>query len=414
MLMMVKGKLHPWMSLALAILAGAALLVFLLKDHKESVAPVTATAPAVTESAPLRRIAPANAPQPGTAMAPQALEAFKRNLRRSLLHQFRFDWMDASSGLDLFLAGRTQEAFAQAQKELRRRVASGDRDAAVRLFGMRSLCSDQEFLAMQRDLAENSSRMKSQVEALAIKLPPARQTMAFAAIDVDAQAGEIVASFCREAATPDDRDLEDKIRDAASDGHTPSLTALASIAAWKRDDVARERYLLSASLLGDADAQVSLASLYRQRLAADPQSKDRGKMRFWLEQAYDKVPGAAYDLGMCFRSECDGLPANPDRAQQLIESAAHRGDEQALWALTHATDGGAGGDKFGPYVWTDFKTRLAETGCEPDASFAILIGDDRTRARSSLYPNDQAEADRRADEFFAKYGPAARAAAGCN
>jgi hypothetical protein len=414
MLMMVKGKLHPWMSLALAIVAGAALLVFLLKDPRKSAGPVTAAAPGVAESAPLPRITPANAPQPGTVMAPQALEAFKRNLRRSLLHQFRFDWMDASTGRDLFLAGHTREAFAQAERELGRRVANGDRDAAVRLFGLRSGCNDPDFLDTQRDLVENASRTKSQVEALALKLPPAKRARAEAAIEIDAEAGEIVASFCREPAAMDNRELEDKVREAASDGHTPSLTALAAIAAWKRDDVARERYLLSASLLGDADAQVSLASVYRQRLAADPQSKDRGKMRFWLEQAYDKVPGAAYDLGMCFRSECDGLPANPDRAQQLIESAAHRGDEQALWALTHATDGSAGGDKFGPYVWTDFKTRLAETGCEPDASFAILIGDDRTRARSSLYPNDQAEADRRADEFFAKYGPAARAAAGCN
>ncbi len=378
MLMMVKGKLHPWLGLALAILAGAALLVFLLKDRTEY------CGPGYRNGARQRRVRPVaassrlpNAPQPSSPIDPQALETFKRNLRRALLHRYRFDWMDASSGRDLFLAGHTQEAIAQAEKELRRRVASGDRDAAVRLFGMRSMCADQDFLDMQRDLVENESRPKMQTEALAIKLPPAKRAMAFASIDIDAQAGEIVASCCRGSATPDDRDLE-----ARSGKPRPTVTrrvslALASIAAWKRDD-ARSRTLPAVRVAAGRRrrASESRGSCTANGSRQTPQSKDRGKMRFWLEQAYEKVPGAAYDLGMCFKSECDGLPADPDRAQRLIESAARRGDELALMALTHAADGGDAGDKFARYVWADFKTRMAEIGCEPDA---IVRNPDRRR-----------------------------------
>ena len=414
MLMMAQGKFHPWLALTLAILAGAATLVLVLRESGDEGAPSQsakseARKPVPAPAAPTHDDASAGAAP--AAISPEELEKFRRHLLGATLHEYGLEWMDAATGRELFLAGRIRDAMAQAERELARRIAGGDRDAAARLIGMREGCDDPELLDTQQDLNERAPQTRQRLLAVANRLSPAARAKALVAVDVEAKQAELVSSFCEGPSPVDVDDLEEKVRQAASDGHTLSLQVMASIAARKRDEAGRERYLLSASLLGASEAQWRLAGLYRERLTADPNSKDRGKMRFWLEQAFDKIPAAAFDLGDCLRSECDGQPANPERAQRLIESAASQGESRAIEAMI---EGAGASDKFSQYAWLDFRARLAEEGCATAAIVTIHASDERDRTRNAFYPDERGEADRRGKELYDRFGAGARAALGCD
>jgi len=416
MLMMAKGKFHPWLALTLAILAGAALLVLLLEQPgREAASPPSASTespePATAAGSKLPGATPAIPHQ--AEISPELLGKFRRHLRGSMLRRYGLDWMDASSGKELFLDGHIREAMAQAQRELARRTANGDRDAAALLLDLRLRCDDPQLLDTQRDLAERAPQNRQRLQAIADRLSPAARAKALVAIDVDAEQSELLTSYCQGPAPVDMTDLEEQVRRAASDGHTPSLEAMATIAAANNDAAARERYLLSASLLGDSKAQWRLAHLYRKRLATNASPDDRGKMRFWLEQAFDKIPAAAFELGDCLRAECDGQPANPERAQRLIESAARQGDPLAIRSMMEGTDGSAS-DKFSEFAWLDFRARLAEEGCNIDDFLIARVSDERDRTRSAFYPNERSEADQRAQDLYDRYGGGARTALGCD
>jgi hypothetical protein len=417
MLVIVKGKFHPWMALTLAILAGASVLVLLLRKPGNEAPTNTPETSALLETKPARTSNSGNIPSVRARtdeISPEELDRFRKNLRRTLLRS-RYSWIASSSAKDLFVAGRMREAVQQSERELVARTANGDRDAAVLLFGAWHGCSDQDLIDTQREVLEGATKLRAQLQAKTSRLTVATRARALAAIDVREEQTAILAAMCQGPAPTDMADLEEKVRRAASDGHTPSLEALASIAAWNRDDASRERYLLSASLLGDAEAQWRVAGLYGKRLATDPNSKDRGKMRFWLEQAYDKVPAAAFELGQCLLADCDGQPANPERAHGLIESAARQGYPLAIDFMIQGTDGIDGGDNFARFTWLDFQARLADDGCNLDYfMFPSLFDDKRARTRDSFYPNERAQADQRGKELYDRYGAGARAALGCN
>jgi hypothetical protein len=412
--MMVKGKFHPWMVLLLAIVVGAAVFVLVLREsgvkEPQAVAVSASTLPE-TPAAPTGPTA-STTPAITNGISSEELDRFRKNLRRTLLGR-RDAMMVSPAAKELFLNGRIREALALAERELAVRTANGDRDAAAMLLGFQHSCSDPVFLDLKKNLVEGEPQMRAQLQAKTSRLAPITRAKALVAIEVSRDLTEILAASCQGPAPMDMTDLEDKVRRAAADGHTSSLTALASVAAWNRDETSRERYLLSASLLGDSWAQLSLASLYGERRAKDPNSKDRGKMRFWLEQAYDKEPSAAFDLGKCLLADCDGQPANPERGRQLIESAARQGDYPAISFMIEGGAGSEANDKFTRYAWLSFRARLADEGCDANY-FVFMMDDKRESARNSFFPNDRAEADRRADELYERYGAGARDALGCN
>jgi TPR repeat protein len=203
------------------------------------------------------------------------------------------------------------------------------------------------------------------------------------------------------------------VRQAAADGHTRSL---ATLAAMTQNQSLRERYLLSASLLSDAQAQLALARLYQLRPASDATAKDRGKARFWLEQAAGSLPAASFELGVCLLGDCDGEPANPGRAHQLIESAARQGYAPAMDFLTRNAGDDEASDKYARFAWLEFRARLANEGCYQYFLTLLETGDEAARnaVRNSFLPGERETADTRAGELYSQYGVPARAAAGCN
>jgi hypothetical protein len=244
-------------------------------------------------------------------------------------------------------------------------------------------------------------------------LKPTPRAKAEILLDLQAEESQIGPSVCESLAHVDTVDLDEKVRQAAADGHTPSL---ATLAAMTPDGNLQERYLLSAALLGDTAAQLDLARLYLRRSDATPAPKDRGKARFWLEQAAGSQPAASFELGKCLIRDCDGQAANPSRARQLIESAAREGYPPAMAYMTRDVDAEEPGDKFTRYAWLEFRARLAEQGCYANAAYLVETNDEATRnaIRDSFLPGERGTAITRANELYTQYGAQVLANSGCN
>ncbi len=411
MLVTVQGKFHLWMALCIGILAGAAGVVLLLwpqeQDGAES--PMPPTSPAASRV--LESTSPSAASDAGRKVAApaQAIAGLRTNMRRTLL-QTRYPWLISSTARDLFLLGRMRDATAANDRDLAALTATGDRDAAARSLRLSDWCTEPEFANMRLAALARAAQIDQSLHVNAAALAPATRLAAQAAVDVAREEQSLLAVLCRGNAVRDVTALQSQVARAAAEGHTPSLVALAQAGV---EDSLRERYLLSAALLGDSEGQWILAGLYAKRLALDPTANDRGKFRFWLEQAFDKVPAASYELGRCLLADCDGQPANLPRGRDLIESAARQGEPRALTSMIAGAAVSAGDEKFTHYAWLDFRARLADDGCEPDYS-VLSFDEERARARAIFLPQERNEADRRGAQLYERFGATARAALGCH
>jgi hypothetical protein len=411
MLVTVQGKFHLWMALCIGILAGAAVVVLLMWPQDEG-----RTKPSVLPTSPAALPVPASpsvstrsdTDRPSAAPADE-VAALRTNMRRTLLHT-RYPWVVSAAAREFFLQGRMRDAASANERDLAARVSTGDRDAAAVSLRLNDWCADPEFANLRLAALARAAQIDQSLHVNASALAPATRLAAQAAVDVSREEQSLLAVLCRSSAVRDTAALQSQVARAAADGDTPSLVALAQA---RVEDSLRERYLLSAALLGDTEAQWMLAGLYGKRLALDPNGNDRGKSRFWLEQAFDKLPAASYELGRCLLADCDGQPANPERARRLIESAARQGDPRAMAFMIEGAGVTEGDDRFAHYAWLDFRASLADDGCEPDYS-VVSFDEDRSRARGVFLPQERLEADRRGADLYERYGAAARAALGCN
>jgi len=411
MLVRVQGKFHLWMALCIGILAGAVAVVLLLWPQDEG-----GTRQSNPSASPAALPAPTSASvstgsdtsRQSTAPADE-VAALRTNMRRTLLHT-RYPWVVSAAARDFFLHGKMRDAASANEGDLAARVSAGDRDAAAMSLRLSAWCADPEFANLRLAALARAAQIDQSLHVNASELTPASRLAAQAAVDVSREEQSLLAVLCRSSAVRDTAALQSQVARAAADGDTPSLVALAQTSV---EDSLRERYLLSAALLGNSEAQWLLAGLYGKRLALDPNGDDRGKFRFWLEQAFDKLPAASYELGRCLLADCDGQPANPERARRLIEAAARQGDARAMAFMIEGVGVTDGDDRFARYAWLDFRASLADDGCEPDYS-VVAFDEDRSRARGVLLPQERIEADRHGADLYARYGATARAALGCN
>lgn len=399
------------MALGIGILAGASIVVLLLwpRAADEPRATAASVEPATRTHAQSPSTPAATVADRQQAATHETLAALRSNLRRALL-RMHYPGLVSSAARGLFLEGRMRDASGANERELAARTSTGDREAAALSLRLSAACADQEFMTLRLGALARAAQIDQSLRVNATALALATRLAAQAEVDVAREEQALLAAWCRGNGARDPAALQTQVERAAADGHTPSLVALASSGV---DDNRRERYLLSASLLGDAEAQWVLAGLYGKRLALDPNSGDRGKSRFWLEQAFDKLPAAGYELGRCLQADCDGQPANPESARQLIEAAARQGEARAITFMIEGSGVIDGDDRFARYSWLDFRARLADDGCEADYS-VVAFDEERARARSILLPQDREEAERRGAQLYERYGATARAARGCN
>ena len=411
MLVRVQGKFHLWMALCIGILAGAAVIVLLLWPQDEGGTkpsePPTSPAALPVLASPL--VSARSDADRRSATPVDEVAALRINMRRTLLHT-RYPWVVSAAARDLFLQGRMRDAASANERDLAARVSTGDRDAAAVALRLGDWCADPEFANLRLAALARAAQIDQSLHVNASALAPATRLAAQAAVDVSREEQSLLAVLCRSGAVRDTAALQSQVARAGADGDTPSLVALAQAGV---EDSRRERYLLSAALLGNSEAQWMLAGLYGKRLALDPNGNDRGKSRFWLEQAFDKLPAARYELGRCLLADCDGQPADPERARRLIESAARQADPRAMAFMIEGVGVTEGDDRFARYAWLDFRASLADDGCEPDYS-VVSFDEDRSRARGVFLPQERIEADRRGADLYERYGAMARAALGCN
>ena len=415
MLMMVKGKFHPWLALALAIIAGAMLFALAVRWRGSSEPPaVTIRPPAAPE--PVRRPARTTMPPAPADEAVSAgeLDRFRRNMRSAFLRVAFNDRAMSAAARTLFIEGALRAGLDTNDSELAARASKGDRDAAAALLRLRINCRNPAWLG---SLPLASDRSRGSVPPVGPGMPPRTHALALAAIDLTVEEVAAATAYCQATGNTDSSALESQIRSAAADGHAPSLLALALRAP---DDATRERHLLSAAILGDAQAELELARLYTRRAGGDPNDPERAKIRFWLEQANNRLPAATFELGRCLAAGCDGRPADAGRARQLIETAAGQGYPDAIEALAapdapYAGDTGEPADPAERYAWLGFRARLALLGCYTDFADLALDSERSGIALSQSLPAVQADAARtRADLLFRQYGAEAQAALACN
>src|SRR5258705_9112999 len=371
MLMMVQGKFHPWMGLALAILAGAGLLVLLLRRPEDvgtrsspPVAEIGQPVPSVVQSA----AKPPAAPIPGDTTTREVQE-FQRHMRRTMLANHA--WLMSPAARELFLAGHPREAAERNQLDLAAQYEEGDRDAAATLYSLVANCKASAVAAARSGAADGYASLAAQARERANQRFGVSKAKALAFIDLLDESEALDDAKCRSVDRIDSAALLESVRRAGSDGHVPSLASLGGATTLASEDDKREKYLLSASLLGDAESQWRLASLYRNHLA---NPDNRGKMRFWLEQAADQEPEAAFALGRCLQKACDGQPANPERAERLIESAAGGGSYSALQYLAGEDGHESAVDPVTRFAWREFRARLADDGCDANYLWRLLDG----------------------------------------
>jgi TPR repeat protein len=411
MLVTVQGKFHLWMALCIGILAGAAVVVLLMwpQDEGGTKPSVPPTSPAALPVPASPSVSPRSDTDRRSTTPADEVAALRTNMRRTLLHT-RYPWVVSAPARERFLQGRMRDAASANERDLATRVSTGDRDAAAVSLRLNDWCADPEFANQRLAALARAVQIDQSLHVNASALAPTTRLAAQAAVDVSREEQSLLAVVCRSSAVRDTAALQSQVARAAADGDTPSLVALAQASV---EDSLRERYLLSAALLGDTEAQWMLAGLYGKRVALDPNGNDRGKSRFWLEQAFDKLPAASFELGRCLLADCDGQPANPERARRLIESAARQGDPRAMAFMIEGVGVTEGDDRFARYAWLDFRASLADDGCEPDYS-VVSFDEDRSRARGVFLPQERIEADRRGADLYERYGAAARAALGCS
>jgi hypothetical protein len=412
--MIVKGKFHRWMALALAIVAGALVFVLAVRWFGRSETPA---APPGVVTRPQGALEPAQLPanpSPAAsaatiaALSAEELDHFRRNLRSAFLRAALDDMRLSPGGRASFIDGRLREALDANDGELSARAAGGDRDAAAALLRLRGNCRNP---AWPNGLPLAADHPRDTVPAAGPRMPADLRTLILAAIDLTAEEVAAVTAYCRGTGGSDARELEAQVRLAADDGHAPSLRALAMNAP---DDQTRERRLLSAAILGDVDAQLEVARLNARLAGADSAFRDRAKIRFWLEQANNRLPAATYELGRCLATGCDGRPAEPERARLLIETAARQGYSDAIDTLT-APGAADPGDVVERYAWLAFRARLARMGCYTEFADLALDEEHSGAALKRSLPAvvaDQALAH--ADQIFKQYGAEAQAALACN
>jgi hypothetical protein len=401
--------------LTLAILAGTALLVFFLKDPRVDRAPVAPPLTAVTEkpqAAPPTAVATGST-RPAVDAYAGEVETFRQHMRRTLLAGL--PWLTSPAARELYLAGHPREAVDRNLLDLNVQATGGDQDAAATLYYFVGLCKDPEVAAAMSGSAAVYPNLASEARKHAERLSGAARAKALAFIPLFDEERAALDQKCRNLDQVDAASLEQSVRKAASDGHVPSLASLGQFAARMPADPAGERFLLSASLLGDPSSQWRLAQIYRSRKS----QSDGGKMRFWLEQAADKEPAAAFALGHCLLKQCDGLPANPERGQRLIEAAAASGSSSALEYLTDqgagGNDGSSASDPATRYAWLEFRGRISDEGCNASYIWLLLNDEEAERAeqRDALRPGERSSAERAADDLYKRYAATARKASGC-
>jgi hypothetical protein len=413
--MMVQGKFHPWMGLTLAILAAAAVLVLFLREPIVERRSTPLTVPPNTETAPATPATAATAARPQPPVDSYAAEAgdFRLHMRRTLLAGLK--WLTSPAARELYLVGHPREAVDRNLIDLNAQATNGDRDAAAALYYLIGLCKDPEAAAAMAGSAQTHPNFAAEARKHGEQLAGAARAKALAFVPLFDEKQAALDQRCRNLDRVDAAAIEQSVRNAASDGHVPSLASLGQLAAHTPAEPAGERYLLSASLLGDPASQWWLAQIYMNRKS----KSDRGKMRFWLEQAADKEPEAAFALGHCLLKECDGQPANPERGQRLIEAAAASGSYSALGYLTGhsegSSDSAASVDPATAYAWREFRGRLADEGCNENYLWLLLNDDEERRAqqRDSLLPGDRSSGERQADELYKRNAATARKASGC-
>ncbi|MGH8314949.1 MAG: hypothetical protein ACRETU_07340, partial [Steroidobacterales bacterium] len=265
--MMVQGKFHPWMGLALAILAGAALLVLLLRTPEGGTTspspPVAGTGlPVPSVAQPAAK--PPAAPGPVDTTA-RDMQEFQLRMRRTMLANH--DWLTSPAARELFLAGHPREAAERNQIDLASRYEVGDRDAAATLYSLVANCKNSEATAARSGATEAYAGLAARLRERADQRTGLAKAKALAFVELLDESEALNDSKCRTIDRVDAAALLESVRRAATDGHVPSLASLGGATTPAKEDDKREKYLLSASLLGDSESQWRLAHLYRNHLS---------------------------------------------------------------------------------------------------------------------------------------------------
>jgi len=165
---------------------------------------------------------------------------------------------------------------------------------------------------------------------------------------------------------------------------------------WTASKVAELR---AAANAGDAGAQFILGNTY---LTGQGVPQDDVEAVRWYRLAAEQGQAAAQSsLGAMYANGRGGVPQDDVEAVRWIRQAAEQGYALAQWSLglMYATAQGVPKDDAEAYKWLNLATTYA------DASNREEFGEMRDTLAELLTPEQRADAQRRAREFFEAHPP---------
>jgi TPR repeat protein len=393
----------------LIVLTTVVVSAWLLLREDATPRDVTAEAPQTaapaSDSQPLPAVTPE---QPKAAPRADPAAAAQRQQFQAMLSQYLGNTRVTSRELRGLLAQfRIADAIAWAQKE----SAAGSIDALIVLSEMSEVCAWRNWDGAKRTRTSHDE-YQSQVRAGARSLPADLQARIEAALAVDRQWIESWLAACSSAKL-DRGAIRQQLRVHAEAGDEASLRQLAALS--EREEA--RRFLLSAAMLGDPQAQVDLAASYYTELKHENRPVDVPRMRYWLEVAAKHSPHAQYMLGECRLEGCDGRPPETEAGVALLRQAARGGDAFALKMLADTLAPGTGSfTNEEQYAWLLFERELLDSGCVSPTSYPLPRIDNWQRLQNvskGLSPYALSTAQTLGDSYWRAYGAAARGHQGC-
>ena len=396
------------------VLAGAAIVVaiFLLlrwmnpgEDTDEGISGAEPARPETQTAAP-GAPSPTENPRAGKAAPPdpQLLARLQRNAARRWLRYTPY----SADIVDLVATARIREAVTL----LENGSAAGDGDATVVLAQLQMLCQSPD--TVRREAGEPPSLAGAlQTElARAAPVPADLRARIEASARADADMRASLERACRDASFNTSMIVQ-RLREAADNGHEPSLWALGR---YFDDAEQRSRHWLSAAMLGYPPAQADFAaSLLEESLRGD--RRNRGQMNFWLQTAAKHSPSIKAQLGDCVLNGCNAQPPDTGTAATLLREATLLGEGSAFDALATISRS----DPLAPseeelYGLRSFLQRLNETGCYGAASYPVFALENLRSLRDigrGLSPHSLDEAERIGAARWQNHNVAARRAQHC-
>jgi hypothetical protein len=261
--------------------------------------------------------------------------------------------------IDLKVADEVLQSLARGAADsavttLSAQAAAGNREANIALVRIQHWCN--------RAASSRPGDTQAQLNKLATVVPAGRLPRIAGVLTAEKPFQERARQSCGKA--PFDFGLiEERLRDAASQGDPASATELAQ---FTRDSALRQSLLQQAVDKNFPPAMHALATARLIAVQRGETTENVATIRTLFKQAGRTLSRAKVDLANCMALGCDGHPADAPAAAAFGSDAARDGEPSAFLSMVRMPWGGRI-PRAQLLAWQYYGDRLNESGCVGDS-----------------------------------------------